>query len=293
MFGIRSVLVIPFADGIGDFINMQALLPAIQARFPDATVSVAASEHGAPLSNDPAVRVVKPAAFNNVPGKVMPRVRWLLPQAFVAWLAGPAWDRELGPFDLVINCFYAWERAMDFRRSWTPQIPAVPDVVHTIDCLAGELESALGVTIPPETRRPTLTLRPAAQAWAAEFLTAQELDPARPLVAFVPGTNMQIKRWPLERWTALDARLRAVAPDVQTIVFVDRPPDTSTIAAAFAAAELGGAAHLRAARPGGRAATALRRRGRRRHGPAAHGGGARRGLGRAVRADQPRRDRPV
>src|SRR5690348_11200252 len=54
--GIRSVLVIPFADGIGDFINMQPLLAVIRARFPEAAVSVAVSEHGGFLCNDPAIR---------------------------------------------------------------------------------------------------------------------------------------------------------------------------------------------------------------------------------------------
>ena len=68
-------------------------------------------------------------------------LRPLLPQTLLAWMAGPMFDRELGPFDLVINFFYAWERAMDFRVYWTPQVPPVPGAVHSLDCLADELPS--------------------------------------------------------------------------------------------------------------------------------------------------------
>src|SRR4051794_38598851 len=154
----------------------------------------------------------------------------------MAWCAGVLFDRELGPFDLVINCFFAWERAMDFRHTWTPQVPPVPDVVHSLDCLADELERELNLLIPPEARKPWLVLRPAAQAWAAEFLRAAGLDDGQPLVALVPGTNMAIKRWPLSRWLALDAQLRAAQPDVRTLLFCDRAPEKSSLAAAFAAA---------------------------------------------------------
>ena len=193
--GIRSILVIPFADGIGDFINMQPLLAVIRARFPEAAVSVAVSEHGGFLCNDPAIRPLKPSGFNHEPGKLAINFRWLLPQTVLAWCAGPLFEFELGPFDLVINCFFAWERAMDFRRTWTPQSPPQPEVVHSLNCLADELEMELGVQIPPDVRRPYLVLRTEAKDWAAAFLREQHLGDG-PLVALVPGTNMLIKRWP-------------------------------------------------------------------------------------------------
>ncbi len=233
---IRSILVIPFADGIGDFINMQPLLPVIRARFPEAEITVAVSEHGNLLCNDPAIRTLKPASFNHEPGKTTVSLRWLLPQTVLAWFAGPLFDYELGPFDLVINCFFAWERAMDFRGTWTPQVPPVPDAVHSLDCLADELERELQVAIPPEARKPHLVLRAAAQDWAGEFLREHDLLADRPVVALVPGTNMVIKRWPLRHWLELDARLRAARPDVRTLLFCDRPLERSSVAAAFAAA---------------------------------------------------------
>jgi ADP-heptose:LPS heptosyltransferase len=238
LVAIRSILVIPFADGIGDFINMQPLLAAIRVRFPEAEVSVAVSEHGGLLCNDPAIRPLKPSWFNHEPGRATINLRWLLPQTVLAWVAGPLFEYELGPFDLVINLFYAWERAMDFRRTWTPQVPesagAVP--VHSLDCLAGELERELEITIPAEVRKPALRLRPDAESWAADFLREHDLTGGEPVVALVPGTNMVIKRWPQAHWLALDARLRAARPGVRPLLFCDRPVAQSPVAAAFAAA---------------------------------------------------------
>ncbi|HMA33063.1 MAG TPA: glycosyltransferase family 9 protein [Chloroflexia bacterium] len=233
---IQSVLVIPFADGIGDFINMQPLLAAIRAHFPEAEISVAVSEHGNLLCNDSAIRPVKPSWFNHEPGKATINLRWLLPQTALAWFAGPIFEYELGPFDLVVNCFFAWERAMDFRRTWTPQVPPAPEVVHSLDCLADELERELSITIAPEARKPHLVLRPEAQAEAARFLAEHGLANDAPLVALVPGTNMAIKRWPLAHWLELDSRLRAARPDVRTLLFCDRPLDRSSVATAFACA---------------------------------------------------------
>jgi ADP-heptose:LPS heptosyltransferase len=110
----ETILVIPFADGIGDFINVQPLLAALKRRFPEAQFTVAASEHGQQLINDPTIEVVKPSGFNYEPGRMAVALRPLLPQKLLAWMAGPLFDRELGPFDLVINFFYAWERGMNF-----------------------------------------------------------------------------------------------------------------------------------------------------------------------------------
>src|SRR5438477_2193478 len=165
----NTILVIPFADGIGDFVNVQPLVGALKRRFPRASFTVAASEHGNQLVNDPSVEVVKPSGFNYEPGRMAVALRPLLPQKLLAWMAGPLFDRELGPFDLVINFFYAWERTMDFRTYWTPQVPSVPGAVHSLDCLANELERELELVIPRQERTPHLALRPYAQYWAEHF----------------------------------------------------------------------------------------------------------------------------
>jgi ADP-heptose:LPS heptosyltransferase len=231
-----SILVIPFADGIGDFVNVQPLLAALRRKFPQAAVHVAASAHGNYLLNDPEIRVLSPKTLDHTPTPWQIKLRRFLPQTVLAWCAGPVLDLELGPFDLVINLFYAWERAMDFPRTWTPQVPAQPGVVHTIDCLAEELERELDLRLPLAARKPTLRLRPEAQAQAAQFWTEQALGATGPVVALVPVSNMVIKRWPADRWLALDHRLREAQPGLQTLLFCDSPVDDNSMARRFAAA---------------------------------------------------------
>jgi ADP-heptose:LPS heptosyltransferase len=219
-----TILIIPFADGIGDFVNVQPLVGALKRRFPDSSFTVAASEHGNQLVNDLTVEVVKPAGFNYEPGRMAIALRPLLPQKLLAWMAGPMFDRELGPFDLVINFFYAWERTMDFRAYWTPQVPLLPGAVHSLDCLADELERELEMIITREERKPRLVLRPQAKRLADRFWLERGLD-GGPVVGLVPSTNMVIKRWPLLNWLKLEADLREAG--CRTILFCDRP-DSST-----------------------------------------------------------------
>jgi len=216
----ETILVIPFADGIGDFVNVQPLLAAMRRTFPDATFTVAASEHGNALINDPTIEVVKPSGFNYEPGKMAIALRPLLPQTLLAWMAGPMFDRELGPFDLVINMFYAWERGMSFRTYWTPQVPPIPGAQHSLDFLADELERQLEITIPAEQRVPRLLLRSASTVWANRYWVANDLENER-VVALVPSSNMAIKRWPMREWLKLDAHLREMG--VRTVLFCDKP----------------------------------------------------------------------
>jgi ADP-heptose:LPS heptosyltransferase len=215
-----TILVIPFADGIGDFINAQPLIAALKRPFPRARFTVAASEHGNLLINDPSIEVIKPASLGHKPGRMAVALRPLLPQKLLAWMAGPAFDRELGPFDLVINFFFAWERGMDFPLYWTPQVPPVPGAVHSLDYLAGRIEHELNIRITPEQRKPHLVVRPHAALWASHFWRGMGLEERR-VVGLVPSTNMVIKRWPIEGWLSLDRHLREAG--FTTLLFCDRP----------------------------------------------------------------------
>jgi ADP-heptose:LPS heptosyltransferase len=217
---IDTLLVIPFADGIGDFINVQPLLAAVKRRFPHAAITVAASEHGRQLVNDPTIEVVTPSGLKYEPGRMAIALRPFLPQKLLAWMAGPMFDRELGPFDLVINFFYAWERGMNFRAYWTPQVPLASGAVHSLDFLANEIERELDLTITEAQRKPRLVLRPSAIRWAARYWIEHDLEHER-VVALVPSTNMAIKRWPLDRWLRVDASLREMG--CRTLLFCDEP----------------------------------------------------------------------
>ncbi|HEV2124703.1 MAG TPA: hypothetical protein VGW38_18305 [Chloroflexota bacterium] len=55
-------------------------------------------------------------------------------------------------------------------------------------------------------RRPVLSLRPAAVAWAHRWWSDVGLgegSSGAPVVALVPSSNMHIKRWPVDHWVRL------------------------------------------------------------------------------------------
>jgi ADP-heptose:LPS heptosyltransferase len=210
--GAESVLVVPFADGIGDFVMLLPLLGAVRRRFPGATITVAASQRSALLLDEaaaPAVVVRTPTWFRD--GRARPReagLGRLPPQSALAWLAGLSLRWQFGRFDRTFNLHSWWERRFDFRRHWTPQVPPRPDAVHTVDFLADLLGRALGEPVPAEARRPQVTPRAgpaaAAGAWWGERGLAR-----RPVVALLPASNMHLKRWPAARWAAVSDHLAA------------------------------------------------------------------------------------
>lgn len=203
----ETILVLPFADGIGDFVNMQPLLSAIARRFPGAAVSVAASAYANYLiSPSNPVKIVTPSWFNKEPGPLAQTLRHFIPQSVLARMAAPVLKRELGgDIDLVINTILLWEKRLDFPRYWTPQVPPRPGAVHTLDCLADALEEELGLVIPMHERYPLLEVFPAARQWANDY-AAHHLE-ARPIVALVPESNMLIKKWSIGGWAFLNDQL--------------------------------------------------------------------------------------
>ena len=206
----EKILIIPFADGIGDFVNMQPLIAAVARRFPGADISIAASPYANYLvSPHQPVRVVTPSWFERDPGPIAQSLRHVIPQIVLAWFAAPVLKRELDvEIDLVINTVYLWERNLDFPHYWTPQVPPRPGAVHTLDCIADALEEELGLTIPVAERYPHLHVRERSQEWAEDFLGREELR-GLPLVALIPESNMLIKTWPANHWAYLNDALQA------------------------------------------------------------------------------------
>ncbi len=216
----RTILIIPFADGIGDFVNMLPIIQAIRERYPRSAHSVAASDHARPLLPDDSVTVVTPRWLRRQTSPGIARFRWLVSQRLLATLSGLAIRTELGHFDLTINLFRAWERGMAFERDWTPQLPARPDAEHSLDFLANRL-AALDVQLAPSKRAPRLVVRPEARTWAAGLWRQESLD-AAPVVGLVPSSNMEIKQWPLGAWAKLNDALRRWG--ARTMLFL---PDTT------------------------------------------------------------------
>ncbi len=206
----ERILVVPFADGIGDFIMLLPLLLAVRRRFPAASVTVAASQRSALLLDQarlPAVAVRTPSWFRDGSARSRePGAGRVLPQSALAWLAGLSLRWEFGRYDRAFNLHLWWERGYDFRRHWTPQVPPRAAPVHTLDFLAECLGRALGVPVPAAQRRPEVTPRPEAAAAVGAWWRAQDLE-GRQVVALIPASNMRLKRWPAARWATLSDHL--------------------------------------------------------------------------------------
>src|SRR5688500_2997236 len=81
----RSVLVVPFADGIGDFVMMLPLLRHIRRHYPRAAITVAASERSALLLDpDGGVTVRTPSWLRDRPRPRGGPLRRLVPQSWLA-----------------------------------------------------------------------------------------------------------------------------------------------------------------------------------------------------------------
>ncbi len=140
---VERVLVIPFADGIGDFVLMLPLLGAVRRRYPNAAVTVAASQRSSLLLDreaQPRVEVRPPSGLSGAPPPArVGALGRLWPQSSLAWLEAVRLRWEFGRFDRVLNLHYWWERGYDFDRHWTPQVPPRDGAPHTLDYLADRL----------------------------------------------------------------------------------------------------------------------------------------------------------
>ena len=231
------MLVVPFADGIGDFVMLLPLLRHVRTRYPRARITVAASARSALLlgEGDP-LQVRTPSWMRDRPKAHGGPLRKLIPQSVLARLAGVVLRPELGRHDLTLNLFLWWERDLDFARHWTPQVPASPGAVHTLDVLAERLGQALEVPLPVEARAPQVRLRRAATQRAEDWWRASAGSDNAPVVALVPESNMRIKRWPLRAWATLVDAL--VAAGVRPLLVV--PPGAEGSALARGLGELVG-----------------------------------------------------
>ncbi|MHB1417134.1 MAG: glycosyltransferase family 9 protein [Chloroflexota bacterium] len=225
----QRVLVIPFANGMGDYLNMQPLLRLIRRALPAAEISVVGTDLARPLLPDPSLKIMTPFGYDWTTSGPIREMRRILPQSAVARLAKLALFPELGKYDRVLNLFWVWEHGMDFARYWTPHLARGVAAPHAIDSLANYLEETLGLRLPPAEREPVLAPSPKGLAWADRFLAEHGLAREAP-VGLVAYSNMRIKEWPLARWAALNQGLYAIG--LPTVLFV--PPELDGAANPFA-----------------------------------------------------------
>lgn len=204
--GARRLLLIPFAPGIGDMVLMEPLLRAVLKAMPGWRVTMAAKEYATDLLPAGDFEVVSPSYFVTHPAPALRPLHRLLPQRAVAWAAEPLMSLDLGPFERVLNLFWAWESRCPFDRWWTPQWPLLDGVVHAVDLLAGYIEEELGVDIPLDERAPRITPTPENVQWVESNL-AGALTPGRPLAVLIPVASDALKWWRAGKWARLNEEL--------------------------------------------------------------------------------------
>ena len=202
----RRLLLIPFAPGIGDMVMMEPLLRAVVALAPGWHVTMVAKEYAADLLPPGDYELASPSYFiSEAPSRFRAIHRWV-PQKLIAWATQPAMYLDLGPFDRMINLFWAWESRTPFDRWWTPQWPLQPGVRHTIDILADYLSEELNAEIPMSARFPRLQPFPEAATWADEYL--QSLDArGRPVATLIVSSTSELKLWDAAKWATLNQKL--------------------------------------------------------------------------------------
>jgi heptosyltransferase-2 len=78
-------------------------------------------------------------------------------------------------------------------------------------------EAARGLDVRPDGDPPDFHLAPAARERADGWLARHGLGVERPLVALAPGAAHFTKRWPVDHWEALGARLAALGHDILVV----------------------------------------------------------------------------
>ncbi len=221
--GAGRLLLIPFAPGIGDMVMMEPLLRAVLKSLPEWQTTMAAKGYAADLLQPGSYEIVTPSYFvTEPPGYFRPFHR-LLPQRIIAWAAEPAMSLDFGPFERVINLFWAWESRTPFDRWWTPQWPLLEGVVHAVDLLASYLEEELEALIPREERLPRLTVFDDAARWADGYLAGTEAGSRTRLAALIPVASDSLKWWEAGKWAEVNDQL--AMNGWQTVLIA--PPDHS------------------------------------------------------------------
>jgi lipopolysaccharide heptosyltransferase II len=212
-----NVLAVRFSS-IGDILLTTPLLRAIRHRHPESRITVLTKDAFAPLlTHNPhidEVMALKPG------GSLRTLAAELRARGFTHRLDLHGSLRSLALRVLVPGGWRTYPkhriaRALligtkhNFYRDHRP----VPERYFSA---AKELD------VVPDGGTPDLFLDPDAEREVAAWLTDSALPPERPLAAIAPGAAHATKRWPVQNWRDLAARLKA---DGFNVVVVGGPAD--------------------------------------------------------------------
>ncbi len=223
----RNILLIR-PDHLGDMLFLTPALHALREALPGARLTLLAGPGGRDVvRGNPdldAVEICRFPGFERTPktGLLTPyRVLFETARAlrageydtavvfrfdhwWGAWLVAAAGiPRRVG---------YAWPETRPFLTQGAP---------YRADRHEVEQNAALvAALVPGPDRRmgPTrYAVAPEERAWAADWLVARGVEPARPLIAIHPGAGAPVKQWPVDAWAAVANGLTA-AFDAQILL---------------------------------------------------------------------------
>jgi ADP-heptose:LPS heptosyltransferase len=215
----RRILVVPHGCGIGDFVNLQPLVRAIERGRPDNSIDVLGPPELAVLlpssvrvsprvAGIPYWRRMGGAASNQVGARFV-NSRTVGPLADILPIRSMTglmtWYLRRAGYHEVFNFLEVFARCRPAER-WT-QGPWNPPPVHLIDVLANDLE-ARGIPVPVNARRPTLSS------------SARTSDEG--LVLLQVGAGNSLKTLPLAQWRSL---ARDLLEDGISVGVISAPSD--------------------------------------------------------------------
>lgn len=216
-------------SGIGDTLIATPLIHELHANFPGAQVDVLVMWAGAMdlLEGNPNVRriwqkniikegLIRTMSFLNE----VRRERYDV--SINAHTQGRVGYRVIaGYIGARLRVGHAYENTRRWEKVLMHKTIPEDYSVHSIDN-NNRLLPLIGGKILLPFHEMEVTLTNSEQAWAQQFLTANQLA-GRPKLGIHVGSggtkNLALKRWPLEQWIALLKRVTAERPDIGVIMF--------------------------------------------------------------------------
>lgn len=216
-------------SGIGDTLIATPLIHELRANFPDARIDVLVMWAGAKdlLERNPHVnRVWQKNMIKEGALKTLPFLLQLRREGYDVSLNAHtqgrlAYRAVAAVIGARLRVGHAYENTKPWERILIHKTVPEDYTVHNIDN-NNRLLPLIGAKTLLPSHEMELELTDAERSWAAEFLSAHNLNGRKRLGIHVGsgGTkNLALKRWPLENYIELLKHFTAARPDVAVILF--------------------------------------------------------------------------
>lgn len=216
-------------SGIGDTLIATPLIRELHANFPAAQIDVMVMWPGARdlLEGNPYVTKVWQKNFIKEGRlKTMPWLLRLRRERYDVSLNAHtqgrlAYRAVAAVVGARLRVGHKYENTSGWERVLIHRTVEEDYTIHSIDN-NNRLLPLIGGKVMLANHDMELMLTPAEQAWAQEFVSANQLEP-RPKLGIHVGSggtkNLKLKRWPTDRWIELLRRLTKTRPEVAVLMF--------------------------------------------------------------------------